>query len=170
MDLDSAIELISQWNSTSINNNSFIFTSKRHEIDHYLQAVDEIQRSIDSGTESNLILAKSAISIAMRRLTDEMLNILRVNGNSKVNHNSSTYSSTMTDSGSNSYIDYYEYDYELSVEAIDDLKSIVKRMNGAGYLLECKNAYVRGNSALMLVIRSFKNSISRHLAKKRLQR
>ncbi|KAA8537900.1 hypothetical protein F0562_027520 [Nyssa sinensis] len=54
-----------------------IFEGDRHEIDRYLQAVDEIQRSMKSAMiaeEHNK--ANSAIQIAMARLEDEFRNIL----------------------------------------------------------------------------------------------
>ncbi|KAI3786211.1 hypothetical protein L1987_45345 [Smallanthus sonchifolius] len=141
MALDSAIGVISRWSSAS-DNKSYIFSGKRDEIDQYLQAVDEIQCSIASGTAYDQIRAKSAIQTAMLTLADEMRNLLKINAKSTDNPDSSTYSSTMTDSGSNSYVDDYVYGSALSVAVIDDLRSIAKRMNGSGYLRDCKEAYI----------------------------
>ncbi|KAK1434250.1 hypothetical protein QVD17_11170 [Tagetes erecta] len=138
MELDSEIEVISRRSSA----NSCIFSSNRHEIDQFLQAVDQIQCSIASGTAHDQIRAKSAIQIAMAMLADEMRNLLKINGRSTHNPDSTTYSSTMTDTASNTYVDDYEYDSVLSVAVIDDLRSIVNRMSGAGYLSDCKKAYV----------------------------
>ncbi|KAI3727364.1 hypothetical protein L1987_67178 [Smallanthus sonchifolius] len=141
MALDSAIGVISRW-SSAYDNKSYIFSGKRDEIDQYLQAVDEVQCSIASGTAYDQIRAKSAIQTAMLTLADEMRNLLKINAKSTDNPDSGTYSSTMTDSGSNSYVDDYVYDSALSVAVIDDLRSIAKRMNGAGYLRDCKEAYI----------------------------
>ncbi|KAJ0528285.1 putative exocyst complex component Exo70, cullin repeat-like-containing domain superfamily [Helianthus annuus] len=143
MALDSAIELVSQRSTSTSANNSYIFTGKRSEIDQYLQAVDIIQHSIASGSAHDHNTAKSAIQIAMPVLVNEMHNLLNINNN-KSTHNpdSTTYSSTMSDTGSNSYIDDYEYRSTFSVTVINDIQSILKRMNAAGYMEDCKKAYV----------------------------
>ncbi|KAL2553618.1 exocyst subunit exo70 family protein D1 [Forsythia ovata] len=51
-----------------------IFEGDRHEIDRYLHAVDEIQKSIESTTVSES--SSSTLQIAMARLEDEFRNIL----------------------------------------------------------------------------------------------
>ncbi|KAK9066152.1 hypothetical protein SSX86_013473 [Deinandra increscens subsp. villosa] len=149
MALGLAIGVISRWRSTSDNKYSFVFSGERDQIDQYLDAVDQIQCSIVSGTAYDENGAKSAIQMAMLRLANEMDNLLKLNAaaaRSTDNNNipdSSTYSSTMTDSGSNSYVDDYEYGGSvLSEVIIDDLRSIAQRMNGAGYLGDCKKAFI----------------------------
>ncbi|KAL8249985.1 hypothetical protein R6Q59_033678 [Mikania micrantha] len=138
MALDTAIKVVLRWNSTS-DNKSYVFTGKRDQIDQYLQAVDQIQCSIVSGSAYDHSGAKSAIQIAMTRLADEMCNLLKINCKSADYADSST---SMPDSGSNSYVDDYEYGSALSVAVIDDLRIIVQRMKGAGCLGDCKKAYI----------------------------
>lgn len=59
-----------------------IFDGDRYEINSYLQAVDDVQRSIESTTLSDdQNKASSAIQIAMARLEDEFRNILIANAN-----------------------------------------------------------------------------------------
>lgn len=59
-----------------------IFDGDRVEINSYLQAVDDVQRSIESTTLSDdQNKASSAIQIAMARLEDEFRNILIANAN-----------------------------------------------------------------------------------------
>ncbi|KAK4591401.1 hypothetical protein RGQ29_021561 [Quercus rubra] len=83
--LDEAEGIILRWDSTASEEarEKMIFDSDRNEVDRYLQAVDEIQRSLSSTTinsesssnsdESGL---NSTIRIAMARLEDEFRNIL----------------------------------------------------------------------------------------------
>ncbi|XP_076884971.1 exocyst complex component EXO70B2-like [Bidens hawaiensis] len=166
MTLDSAIKLISQYSPTS-NNKSYIFSSTRHEIDQFLQAVDTIQSSIGSGTAYDQTRAKSMIQTAMSILADEMHNILKMN-NKSTDHNLDS-STTMTDTGSNSYVDDYQYASALNVTVIDDLRSIVTRMNTAGCILECKEAYISsrkqciGSSYQKLDIRKLSNEDARKM-------
>ncbi|CAN4089160.1 unnamed protein product [Withania somnifera] len=75
----SAEKIILRWDSTVSEEarEKMIFDGNRHEIDRYLQAVDEIQRSMGSTTLSDdQDKANSAIQIAMARLEDEFRNIL----------------------------------------------------------------------------------------------
>ncbi|XP_076926270.1 exocyst complex component EXO70B1-like [Bidens hawaiensis] len=166
MTLDSSIKLISQHTSTS-NNKSYIFTSTRHEIDQFLQAVDAVQSSIGCGTAYDQTRAKSVIQTAMSILAHEMHNILKMN-NKSTDHNLDS-STTMTDTGSNSYVDDYQYASALNVTVIDDLRSIVNRMNIAGYLLECKEAYISnrkhciGSSYQKLSIQKLSNEDARKM-------
>ncbi|XP_047330139.1 exocyst complex component EXO70A1-like [Impatiens glandulifera] len=79
--LDSAEKIILRWDSTSpeeVPPLSMIFDGDRHEIELYLQAVDEIQRSMESTTISHheQDKASNAIQIAMARLEDEFRSIL----------------------------------------------------------------------------------------------
>ncbi|KAF3958094.1 hypothetical protein CMV_016959 [Castanea mollissima] len=77
--LDEAEGIILRWDSTASEEarEKMIFDSDRNEVDRYLQAVDEIQRSLSSTTinnessnsdESGL---NSTIRIAIARLEDE---------------------------------------------------------------------------------------------------
>ncbi|KAF1890030.1 hypothetical protein Lal_00025361 [Lupinus albus] len=74
-----AEKIILRWDSTASEEarEKMIFDGDRHEVDRYLQAVDEIQRSISSTSlsdEQNKV--NSAVQIAMARLEDEFRNIL----------------------------------------------------------------------------------------------
>ncbi|KAJ0881185.1 putative exocyst complex component Exo70, cullin repeat-like-containing domain superfamily [Helianthus annuus] len=147
MTTDSATAIIHRWRSTT-DHNLFIFHNHREQIAPFLQAVDEIQRTIDfTNSEDERKHAKSVIQIAVSRLTDEFRNILKVNAKStsSLNPNSHTESTTMTDSASSNY-QVYEDDYinhnKLSTDAVNDLRSIVVRMNSSGFVNECLKAYV----------------------------
>lgn len=76
----SAEQIILRWDSTASEEARFrmIFEGDREEINRYLQAVDQIQRSMDSTTLSDNQSTKvnNAIQIAMARLEDEFRNIL----------------------------------------------------------------------------------------------
>ncbi|KAL3511596.1 hypothetical protein ACH5RR_024313 [Cinchona calisaya] len=76
---ESAEKIILRWDSSASEDarERLIFDGDRHEIDEYLQAVDEIQRSMELATISDEANnANSAIQIAMARLEDEFRNIL----------------------------------------------------------------------------------------------
>jgi exocyst complex protein 7 len=76
---ESAKKIILRWDSTVSEEarERMIFDSDRHEVDLYLQAVDEIQRSMESATlADDQTKANTAIQIAMARLEDEFRNIL----------------------------------------------------------------------------------------------
>lgn len=78
MTIDSAAEIVYRWGSTA-DRKLFIFHDCRDEIVPYLQAVDEIQRTIDSpDSEDERKEVESVMRIAMSRLLDEFRNILRV--------------------------------------------------------------------------------------------
>lgn len=77
--LESAEKIILRWDSTASEDarERMIFDGDRQEIDRYLQAVDEIQRSMESASISDdNNKANNAIQIAMARLEDEFRNIL----------------------------------------------------------------------------------------------
>ncbi|XP_044496305.1 exocyst complex component EXO70A1-like [Mangifera indica] len=80
---ESAEKIILKWDSTASEEakEKMIFEGDRCEVDRYLQAVDEIQRSISSTGISDDAETKvnSALQIAMARLEDEFRNILLVN-------------------------------------------------------------------------------------------
>nr|GMD32261.1 exocyst complex component EXO70A1-like [Ipomoea batatas] len=76
---DSAEQIILRWDSTASEDarEKMIFGGDRQEIDLYLSAVDEIQRSMESASLSDdQSKANSAIQIAMARLEDEFRSIL----------------------------------------------------------------------------------------------
>ncbi|XP_017603974.1 exocyst complex component EXO70A1-like [Gossypium arboreum] len=84
---ESAEKIILRWDSTAseVGRERMIFGTDRQEADFYLQAVDEIQRSLSSASISdcshnvdadNQSKVKTTIQIAMARLEDEFRNIL----------------------------------------------------------------------------------------------
>ncbi|KAK4267171.1 hypothetical protein QN277_023989 [Acacia crassicarpa] len=77
---ETAEKIILRWDSTASEEarEKMIFEGDRQEVDRYLQAVDEIQRSLSSASISDTEQDKvnSAIQIAMARLEDEFRNIL----------------------------------------------------------------------------------------------
>lgn len=80
----SAEKIILRWDSTASEDarERMIFDGDRYEINSYLQAVDDVQRSMESTTLSDdQNKASSAIQIAMARLEDEFRNILIANAN-----------------------------------------------------------------------------------------
>ncbi|KAK9734440.1 hypothetical protein RND81_04G139800 [Saponaria officinalis] len=82
--LESAEKIILRWDSTVSEEarDKMIFSADRHEVDRYLQAVDEIQRSLHSTSLSSPppstppTTATTTIQIAMARLEDEFRTIL----------------------------------------------------------------------------------------------
>ncbi|KAL8232438.1 hypothetical protein R6Q57_002216 [Mikania cordata] len=82
MPLQKALQIILRWDRTVYEDASahMIFKSDRYEIYDYLQAVDEIQRSMESAAVSNddeqLKEINTTIQIAMARLEHEFCNIL----------------------------------------------------------------------------------------------
>ena len=75
----SAEKIILRWDSTASEDarDRMIFDGDRYEIDKYFQAVDEIQRSMESASISDdSAKANSAIQITMARLEDEFRNII----------------------------------------------------------------------------------------------
>lgn len=97
--LASAEKIILRWDSTASEDarDRMIFDGDRYEIDKYLQAVDEIQRSMESASISDdSAKANSAIQIAMARLEDEFRNIL-------IAQTSPLEADTLTDPSSGSF-------------------------------------------------------------------
>ncbi|KAK7294472.1 hypothetical protein RJT34_17361 [Clitoria ternatea] len=77
--LDTAEKIILRWDSTASEEarEKMIFDGEREEVDLYLHAVDEIQRSLSSVSLSDdPSKVNSALQIAMARLEDEFRNIL----------------------------------------------------------------------------------------------
>lgn len=104
--LEAAEKIILRWDSTVSEEarERMIFDGDRHEVDRYLQAVDEIQHSMESATiADDQDKVTSAIQIAMARLEDEFRNILIAHGTPieadfLIDPSSSTHSSMRTDS------------------------------------------------------------------------
>lgn len=98
LSLDSAEKIILRWDSTASEDarERMIFDGDRQEIDRYLHAVDEIQRSMESVSISDdQTKANSAIQIAMARLEDEFRNIL-------IAHTAAVETESLTDPSSSS--------------------------------------------------------------------
>ncbi|KAG5523594.1 hypothetical protein RHGRI_035407 [Rhododendron griersonianum] len=164
---ESAENIILKWDSTYSEEARYhtIFNGRnRHEIDQYLNAVDEIQRWLESGTlteSDNQSKAKTAIRIAMARLEDEFRNLLMahtspvetdclIDMNSSFKRTDSSSSelhgeSFMEDEGleSRTRVSYCFANTNICQidlipsDVISDLRSITERMISAGYLREC---------------------------------
>ncbi|GLU14221.1 hypothetical protein SLE2022_308040 [Rubroshorea leprosula] len=78
---EDAKKIILRWDSTASEDakEKMIFESDRQEADLYLQAVDEIQRSLSNASLSDDRSKATTIQIAMARLEDEFRNILITN-------------------------------------------------------------------------------------------
>ena len=171
--LQSAEKIILRWDSTASEEarERMIFDGDRHEIDRYLQAVDEIQRSMESATVADD--QSKAIQIAMARLEDEFRNILiahtgPIETDSLVDPSSSVRPTSTSELHDEDYADSEEVSKEVELqegeaesstisryrstnsireidlipsEAIYDLKSIAERMISAGYYRECVQVY-----------------------------
>ncbi|XP_022852465.1 exocyst complex component EXO70A1-like [Olea europaea var. sylvestris] len=74
---ESPEKIILRWDSTAAEEarEKMIFDSDRHEIDLYLHAVDDLQKSMNATTLSDSN-SSSALQMAMARLEDEFRNIL----------------------------------------------------------------------------------------------
>ncbi|XP_059299556.1 exocyst complex component EXO70A1-like [Lycium ferocissimum] len=168
---ESAEKIILRWDSTASEDSreKMIFAGDRIEIERYLSAVDEIQRSMESATLSDdQNKVNSAIQIAMARLEDEFRNIL-------IAHTTPMEAESLTDTCPLPEEEEEEYEEEDNVdsplttkefehqeshsscsyrstnsireidlmpgEAIYDLRRIAERMISAGYLRECIQVY-----------------------------
>lgn len=166
-----AEKVILRWDSSASEDarDKMIFSGDRHEIDRYLDAVDELQKSMSSATLSDSP-SSSALQIAMARLEDEFRNIL-------LSHTSPIEAESLTESthseftsqefelkdeiGESSFEKQFEhqesnssttsscYKSTSSIREVDlipndavyDLRCIAERMIGAGYLRECIQVY-----------------------------
>ncbi|KAL7162752.1 hypothetical protein ACSBR2_043104 [Camellia fascicularis] len=113
--IESAEKIILRWDSTASEEarERMIFDSDRQEIDRYLQAVDEIQRSIESVTvtdDQNKV--NGAIQIAMARLEDEFRNIL-ISHTGPVEAESLVESVRSTPRADSTGVDFPEEDYSF---------------------------------------------------------
>ncbi|XP_011012017.1 PREDICTED: exocyst complex component EXO70A1-like [Populus euphratica] len=154
--LEDAQKIILRWDSTASEEarERMIFGGDRQEVDLYLQAVDEIQKSMSSTSisppsshhhdeDSNSNKVNSAIQIAMARLEDEFRNIL-INHTSPVevdslfipdhapapasslNHNTSSV-------GSSSEFDQEEVGGGDHVDALDPIQRADSSNSSASY-------------------------------------
>ncbi|KAK6153557.1 hypothetical protein DH2020_013196 [Rehmannia glutinosa] len=168
-----AQKIILRWDSTASEDarDKMIFTGDRQEIDRYLDAVDELQKSMSSATLSDSSSpSSSALQIAMARLEDEFRNILLA-------HTSPIEADSLTES---THSEFASQEFELKEEAVEssfdkqfehqesntsttsscykttssirevdliptdavyDLRCIAERMIAAGYLRECIQVY-----------------------------
>lgn len=113
--IESAEKIILRWDSTASEEarERMIFDSDRQEIDRYLQAVDEIQRSMESVTvtdDQNKF--NGAIQIAMARLEDEFRNIL-ISHTGPVEAESLVESVRSTPRADSTGVDFSEEDYSF---------------------------------------------------------
>ncbi|KAK1362741.1 Exocyst subunit Exo70 family protein [Heracleum sosnowskyi] len=149
--LESAQKIILRWDSSVSEDGRerMIFDGDRDEIDRYLEAVDQLQKSITSLSHDQT----NALQIAMTRLEDEFRNILLA-------HTAPIQTDSLVDPaappddypddvgegssrGSASYrstTSIRELDL-VPCEVIDDLHSIAGRMISAGYSRECVQVY-----------------------------
>ncbi|KAF7125001.1 hypothetical protein RHSIM_Rhsim12G0211400 [Rhododendron simsii] len=165
LNFESAENIVLRWDATSSDEarDRTIFASgDRHVINQYLNAVDEIQRSLESGTLTeydNQSKAKTAIRIAMARLEDEFRNLLTahtspietdclIDPNSSFKRTCSTselhdQSFAVEEGGEGITCVSYQFANRICEidlipsEVISDLRSIAERMISAGYLREC---------------------------------
>lgn len=166
-----AEKVILRWDSSASEDarDKMIFSGDRNEIDRYLDAVDELQKSMSSATLFDSP-SSSALQIAMARLEDEFRNIL-------LSHTSPIEAESLTESthseftsqefelkdeiGESSFEKQFEhqesnssttsscYKSTSSIREVDlipndavyDLRCIAERMIGAGYLRECIQVY-----------------------------
>ncbi|XP_077230842.1 exocyst complex component EXO70B1-like [Tasmannia lanceolata] len=167
-EFESAEKLIMKWDSISSDEarERMIFNGDRREADRYLQAVDEIQRSISTikvSDENNPSKATSALQIAMVRLEDEFRHILISHSNPIETHlfvDSNSFTEKDEDQEeedgdsrereqgegsstihrSRNSMSLREIDLFPS-ETIYDLRRIAERMIFAGYSRECIQVY-----------------------------
>ncbi|XP_061342880.1 exocyst complex component EXO70A1 isoform X6 [Gastrolobium bilobum] len=166
--LETAEKIILRWDSTASEEarEKMIFEGDREEVDLYLRAVDEIQRSMSTATISDeQSKVNSSIQIAMARLEDEFRNILISNTNPidtssslhhpnteeddeqqepprehQQQHHASSSSSSSTSASYRSASSIREIDL-LPGDAVEDLRCIAERMISCGYLRECIQVY-----------------------------
>uniref|UniRef100_A0A803KQZ2 Exocyst subunit Exo70 family protein n=1 Tax=Chenopodium quinoa TaxID=63459 RepID=A0A803KQZ2_CHEQI len=168
--VETAEKIILRWDSTVSEEarDKMIFSGDRHEVDRYLRAVDEIQRSLHSlaiSSPSSTVGAgdrnPNTIQIAMARLEDEFRNILlshssAVDSDSLLvdtprshSHGHGGGSSSGGERGGSTSSSRRSIRSTTSIREVDlipsdaiaDLRSIAERMIAAGYLRECIQVY-----------------------------
>ncbi|KAI3802774.1 hypothetical protein L1987_30917 [Smallanthus sonchifolius] len=132
-DLENAHQIVLRWDSTVSEDARarMIFEADRQEIDHYLQAVDEIQRSMESTTvadedDDQSKKVNTTIQIAMARLEDEFRNIL-ISHATPIETESLTesFSSThLTSRSSTSFSEFHDSDDFISRGEDDSVHTI----------------------------------------------
>ncbi|CAI9753714.1 unnamed protein product [Fraxinus pennsylvanica] len=144
-------KIILRWDSMPAEEarEKMIFDSDRHEIDRYLHAVDELQKSVNSTTLSDSN-SSSALQIAMARLEDEFRNILLSHTYPIENEsltefsNSSTHHSISSSDGS-------EFISSISeeVEFKDDIEgSLVKQLEHLESSSSCTSSSYKAMSSI----------------------
>ncbi|KAL6140645.1 hypothetical protein ACLB2K_058943 [Fragaria x ananassa] len=136
-ELDAAERIILRWDSTASEEarERMIFEGQRDEVDRYLQAVDEIQRSMSAASlaENDQAKLNSAIQIAMARLEDEFRNIL-LHHTSPIEPDSLDPSSSSYRFSSASHNDHIA-EFEVDDFSADDEGSSTPRSSAADDLL-----------------------------------
>ncbi|KAL6537385.1 hypothetical protein OROMI_025919 [Orobanche minor] len=165
-----AEKIILRWDSTASEDagDKLIFTGDRHEIDRYLEAVDELQKSMSSADSSDSSSSSSTLQIAMARLEDEFRTILlahtspieadsltesthsefasqELEGNAEISLNKQfehqeSNASTTSSCCYKTSSSIREMDL-IPSDAVYDLRCIAERMIAAGYLRECVQVY-----------------------------
>ncbi|KAI3802752.1 hypothetical protein L1987_30895 [Smallanthus sonchifolius] len=120
--LQKAQQIVLRWDSTVSEDARarMIFQSDRQEIDHYLQAVDEIQRSMESTTVSDdneqSKKVNTMMQIAMARLANEFRHIL-ISHTTPIDTESLTESissTQLTSKGSSLFSEFHDTDDHIS--------------------------------------------------------
>ncbi|XP_071733524.1 exocyst complex component EXO70A1-like [Rutidosis leptorrhynchoides] len=128
--IEKAQQIILRWDSTVSEEarTRMIFETDRREVDQYLQAVDEIQRSttLSSHDQSNKV--NTTIQIAMARLEDEFRNILITHA-TPIETESLTESTHSTSRTTSSLSDFPDSDTDFSSRGGGDDDSVHQLAN-----------------------------------------
>ncbi|XP_059639361.1 exocyst complex component EXO70A1-like [Cornus florida] len=125
-----------------------IFECDHDQIDQYLQAVDEIQRSMGFMKDDNLSRANKMMQIAVARLKEEFRNIL-ISNVCSIETDSLSYPPDYLAYSTSLSTEYIKDDPPLSKESISGLRSISERMSYAGYIGDCIQVYVDVRKSFM---------------------
>ncbi|BFG24141.1 hypothetical protein CerSpe_104150 [Prunus speciosa] len=146
-ELDAAERIILLWDSTASEEarERMIFEGHRDEVDRYLQAVDEIQRSMSSASlvsDDDQAKLNSAIQIAMARLEDEFRNIL-------LNHTSPIEpdSLTSTDPGSSTHSCAADSTSEFEDYSVEDDSGLTTPKASSASVGDADELLQRGDSS-----------------------
>ncbi|XP_019191278.1 PREDICTED: exocyst complex component EXO70B1-like [Ipomoea nil] len=139
-DLSKAVKVILQYDSSADAGGGggrkwLTFEGDHCEIDEYLQAIDEIVKSMESAQISSEDRTKleSTVHIAKNQLKNEFQTILNTSCLTTYTEISPAYSSTFSTGG-------YSF-AESIVGCVHDLRSIAERMSSMGYPHDCKSLY-----------------------------
>ncbi|XP_061342876.1 exocyst complex component EXO70A1 isoform X2 [Gastrolobium bilobum] len=122
--LETAEKIILRWDSTASEEarEKMIFEGDREEVDLYLRAVDEIQRSMSTATISDeQSKVNSSIQIAMARLEDEFRNILISNTNPIDTKHQQQHHASSSSSSSTSAKRHDDHDADADADADVDV-------------------------------------------------